>query len=50
MILGTFLAITVYFLRLFSSTESVGVGIMWGLRWLPPFALADSINNSAGFQ
>ena len=48
-IIGAFFAITVYFLRLYKSTKSVGIGIMWVLRWLPPFALADSINNSSGF-
>ena len=50
MILGNFLAITAFFLRLFDNTKSIGVGIVWAFRILPPFGLADSILNSAGFQ
>lgn len=50
MIVGSFVAIAVFFLRFFDSTKNVGIGIMWGLRWFPPFTLGDGMMNSAGFQ
>ena len=50
MLVGVFLAIAVFFLRFFESTKNVGIGIMWGMRWFPPFALGDGFMNSAGFQ
>ena len=50
MLVGSFLAIAVFFLRFFDSTKNVGIGIMWGMRWFPPFALGDGFMNSAGFQ
>ncbi len=49
MIVGSFVAIAVYFLRLFSSTKTVGLAIMWAMRWFPPFTLGNSFMNSAGF-
>ena len=49
-LIGAFVSVAVYILRLFSSTKDVGIGVMWGLRWFPPYALANCFMNSSGFQ
>ncbi len=49
-ILGAFVPIVVYVLRLIDSTRSAGVGVMWGFRWFPSFSLADGIVNLAAYQ
>ena len=48
-VLGAFLPIVVYVLRLIDSTRSAGVGVMWGFRWFPFFTLADSLVNLAAY-
>ena len=46
---GALFALVVQILRIIDSTKDIGKGLMWGFRWIPPFALADGIGNSSGY-
>lgn len=49
-VLGALFALVVSILRIIDSTKHIGVGLMWGFRWVPPFALADGIASSSSYQ
>ncbi len=48
-VMGALLSMVVLILRLIDSTKDIGVGLMWGFRWMPPFALADGISSSSSY-